>query len=524
MLGIFCLMIAGTIAIMPQLGREFLPPLEEGHLFIRGMFPVSISLEQTNEKSKLACAIIRKYPEVELIVCQLGRPEAGTDPTGFYSSEFFVPLAPQQNWPAVVKQTGWRSWFQDKRPRTKQELIREMNAELVEALGGANWNFSQIIRDNVLEVLSGVQGENSVKIIGPDIVELEQLGNKVVAAMRDVPGIKDVGVYRTMGQCNLEFPIDRDKCSLWNVSVSDVHNVIQTAIGGKPISLMIEGEKTFDITIRWPKRLRDDESDILNIPVDVTENTVTDPSTAGMTATPFSSASTGVAPRGFSRALPSLIGSQQGSLLSEFMTAPRERLRDLVTPEVGDQTGDFVRPGASMISRDMGRRMIAVKFSVRDRDLAGAVDEAKAKISGLIPRGYSIEWSGEFQQMEDGERRLKMIIPLSLLLVFVLLYLAFNSILDSVVSMMNVVALSLGGIWALYLTGTNFSISAAVGFTSIFGLAIMDGLLLVSSFNQLRAQGLPLRDSIMQGAEKRVRPVTMTALTAIFGCYPLPFP
>lgn len=517
---LFGLMIAVTAWIVPHLGREFMPPLEEGHVFVRGIFPVSIALEQTNEKARIARSILRRYPEVEAVICQLGRPEAGTDPTGFYSAEFLVPLAPREEWPAVVPQTGWLGWFQASRPRTKLELISAMNQDLTEVLGGVSWNFSQIIRDNVLEVLSGVQGENSAKIIGPDIEQLEQLGQKVVGAMREVPGVQDVGLYRIMGQCNLEIPIDRDKCSLWNVSVADVHNVIQTAIGGKPISKMIEGEKSFDITIRWPKRLRDDEADIFDIPVDVTENTVVDPSNAGMTATPFSSGTSAIASRGYSRPLPSLVGSREGSILSEFTSAPRERIRDLVTPEGGDEHGSFIRPGASMISRDMGRRMIAVKFSVRDRDLASTVAAARAKVAPLMPQGYQIEWSGEFQQMEESERRLAIVIPLAMFLVCVLLYLAFQSVLDTAVTMCNVVALSLGGIWALYLTGTNFSISAAVGFTSIFGVAIMDGLLLVSSFNQLRARGLPLRDAILQGAEKRVRPVTMTALTAIFGLLP----
>ena len=186
-----------------------MPALEEGHLWIRGIYPVSVSLEQNAEKSRLARAIMRKYPEVELVVCQLGRPDDGVDPTGFYSAEFFVPLKPFENWPATVAETGWESWFGAKRPRTKPELIDEMSAELNELLPGVNWNFSQVIRDNVLEVLSGVQGENSVKILGPDLDELEAIGQKVVSAMADVPGIQDVGMYRIKGQSNLELPIDR---------------------------------------------------------------------------------------------------------------------------------------------------------------------------------------------------------------------------------------------------------------------------------------------------------------------------
>ncbi|MGH7140005.1 MAG: efflux RND transporter permease subunit, partial [Pirellulales bacterium] len=492
--GVFSFLILGTLALLPHLGREFMPPLEEGHLWIRGIFPVSISLEQNSDSSRVARSIMSKYPEVETVVCQLGRPESGTDPTGFYSAEFFVPLKPFETWPATVDSRGWRKWFRSTRPRTKLELVRSMSGELEQALPGVNWNFSQVIRDNVLEVLSGVQGENSVKIIGPDLEELEKLGHQAVAAMRGVPGVKDVGLYRIQGQCNLELPIDRNKCSLWNISVADVNNVIEAAIGGKKVSDMIEGEKTFDIILRWPLRLREDESDILNIPVDVTDHRVTEGFSGGAGATPFSGESKRIASIGFSSALPSLTGSKSTSL--DISNSPRERLGDLVTPldadnEDRDPHGQFVRPGASMITREMGNRIVAVKFSVRDRDLASAVSEAQARVAPLIPQGYRVDWSGEFQQMEEGERRLMFIIPVSLILIFMLLYLAFRSLLDAIVVLFNVVELSLGGLWALFLTGTNFSIAAAVGFASIFGVAVMDGLLLVSSFNQLRARGLP---------------------------------
>ncbi|HVU87078.1 MAG TPA: efflux RND transporter permease subunit [Pirellulales bacterium] len=516
-------LIVLTVLLLPNLGREFIPPLEEGHIWIRGIFPVSISLDQNSEQARLARAILRKYPEVESVVCQVGRPDSGVDPTGFYSAEFFVPLKPQPEWPAEVDRDGW---WGGKRARTKPELVAAISAELNEAVPGVNWNFSQVIRDNVLEVLSGVQGENSVKIIGNDLDELEKIGNQVVSALVGIPGVKDVGLYRIRGQCNVELPIDRQKCSLWNISVADVHNVIQTAIGGKTVSQMIEGEKSFDITIRWPLRLREDESDILDIPVDVTSHQVTEGTQAGTAGAPISGVSVGIASKGSSKSTPTPTGSIRGSTSLEATTTPRERLGDLITP-LGDAAddrldpdGQFVRPGASTIAREEGSRLVAVKFGVRGRDLASAVDDAQAKVEPLIPKGYRTEWSGEFQQMQEGERRLMIIVPLSLVLVFILLFLAFRSLLDALVVLANVLALSLGGIWALFLTGTNFSIAAAVGFTSIFGVAIMDGLLLVSSFNQLRHEGLPLRAAIMQGAERRVRPVMMTALTAIFGLLP----
>ena len=463
---------------------------------------------------------MRSYPEVELVANQIGRPESGTDPTGFYSSEFFIPLKPQEHWPAVVPTQGWRRWLGETRPRTKVELVNELNERLTKALPGVNWNFSQVIRDNVLEVLSGVQGENSVKIIGYDLDQLEELGQKAVAALSKIRGIEDVGYYKIKGQSNVELPIDRRKCSLWNVSVADVHDVIQTAIGGKKVTDMIEGEKSFDITVRWPERLRRDLTSILDIPVVVTDNVVITQS-RGNGENPSNLSSTGS-----SSLQPQITGSSRAGALPETMTAPIERLRDLVTPLGSDPDGQlnpdgrFVRSGVSTVSREEGQRLVAVKFSVRGRDLASAVRDAQTAVRQLIPTGYRDEWSGEFKNMEEGEGRLLVIVPMSLLLVFLLLYLAFHSLLDALVVLLNVVSLSLGGIWALFLTGTNFSIAAAVGFTSIFGVAIMDGLLLVSSFNHHRADGLPLREAIMTGAEQRVRPVMMTALTAILGLLP----
>jgi len=300
----FALLVLVTVAALPFMGREFMPALEEGHLWIRGIYPVSISLEQNAEKSRLARAIMRKYPEVELVVCQLGRPDSGVDPTGFYSAEFFVPLKAFETWPATVAESGWRSWFRSQRPRTKAELITIMSAELNELLPGVNWNFSQVIRDNVLEVLSGVQGENSVKIFGPDLDELEAIGQKVVTAISNVPGIQDVGLYRIKGQSSLELSIDRQKCAQWNVSVADVHDVIQSAIGGQAISRMIEGEKSFDITIRWPQLLRQDETAILDIPVDVTSHQVTSAAQTGVNASPATGAMLGVASSGSSNVAP----------------------------------------------------------------------------------------------------------------------------------------------------------------------------------------------------------------------------
>jgi cobalt-zinc-cadmium resistance protein CzcA len=522
-LGIFALLIAGTIALLPFLGREFMPALEEGNLYVRGTFPVNASLEEVADKARRARQILRSYPEVTLVASQVGRPDDGTDPTGFYNAEFSIPLHPAKEWPAVVPRDGWLSWL-GPRARTKPELIAEMNHQMHRELIGVDWNFSQYIRDNVMESLSGVKGDNSVKIIGPDLDELEKLADQVKAELDAVPGLENVAVFRIKGQPNLEFTVDRSKCKFWNVSVTDVENSIAISVGGQACTQMVEGEKSFDIALRWPERLRGNEQAILDIPIEVTNNIVTQGYVPGTPATPVTGPSVGVSPIGTNVPMPSLWGNIFNAAINNITSVPRLRLGQLVTPvnDEGqlDPNGKFLRSGASTIYREQGKRFIAVKFSVRGRDLAGAVAEAQEKTSPLVPVGYRTEWSGEFQEMLEAEHRLMYIIPLSLAAIFVLLYLAFHDLIDALLVFSNVVALCLGGVWALLLTGTNFSISAAVGFISIFGVAIMDGLLLVSYFNHLRAEGLPLRQAIMQGAEKRVRPVMMTALTAIFGLLP----
>jgi cobalt-zinc-cadmium resistance protein CzcA len=513
-----------TAALLPSLGREFMPELEEGNLYIRGTFPVNVSLEEASDKVAKARAIIRKYPEIISVLTQTGRPDDGTDPSGYNNTEFTVPLKPAKDWPKLKKEEGWKAWLWPLRRRTKPELIEEVKAELTNNLIGVDWGFSQYIRDNVMESLSGVKGDNSVKIFGPDLDGLEKRAVEVKGRLDSVPGLTDVGIFRIKGQGNLEFGIDRAKAASWGVNVSDVQNAMATAVGGQAFTQMVEGEKTFDITIRWPAGLRSDEEAILNIPVDVINNTVTPGYVASLPQTPLTGPSTSIAVVGTSNIGPAITGSIWAGTVNPISNAPRRKMRDLVTP-VDDQGrpnpgGDFKRAGASIITREQGERFIAIKFSVRGRDLAGAVDDAKEKTADLITAPYRAEWSGEFQEMEEAERRLLFIIPLSLTLIFILLYLAFHSIIDAALVFSNVAALSMGGVWALLLTGTNFSISAAVGFISIFGVAIMDGLLLVSYFNHLRARGLPLREAIMQGAEKRVRPVMMTALTAIFGLLP----
>jgi cobalt-zinc-cadmium resistance protein CzcA len=508
------LIVFTAVYAVPRLGNEFMPELEEGNLWVRGTGPLKISLDATTKNSSRAREIMASYPEVETVVNQIGRPDDGTDSDGYYNSEFFVPLRPQKEWPAVVEEKGW---FGRKRvrPRTKEELVNEMSAELTRKIPGVSWNFSQNIRDNVMEAISGVKGDNSVKIFGPDLEELDRLAEKVKERMQNVRGMEDVGVFTIKGQTNLDFLVDKEKCKKWGVSAADLNNVISTALGGQAFSTMVEGEKSFDISIRWPLARRASESSILDIPVDVTNNQV------------FLASGPALAPNptGSGLAAPSKVGSQTDTS-NPISNTPRLRLRDLVSP-VGkggkpDPNGSFERAGPSTIYREQGQRLVAIKFSVRGRDtsLGGAVAEAQEATKDLFHAPYRAVWSGEFLEMQEAEERLLVIIPASLGLIYLWLYLAFRSFLDALLVLANVIALSLGGVWALLLTHTNFSISAAVGFISIFGVAIMDGLLLVSYFNQMRARGASLRDAILQGAEKRVRPVMMTALTAIFGLLP----
>ncbi len=525
-LGLTLFAVVSTFSYIPYMGREFMPELEEGNLWIRGTFPISIAQDAAAGKIRAARKIMQKYPEIEVVVSMNGRPDDGTDPTGFYNSEFFVPLKPHNVWPAVKSTTGIMSYFYPRRSRTKEELISEMNRELEDSLFGVDWNFSQNIRDNVMESLSGVKGDNSVKILGPDLDELERLAGQLKQRLDSIQGIENVGIFRVKGQPNLEIPVDPAKCSRWGLSVADVEDVLETAVGGKPFSTMVEGEKRFDITLRWPAELRTSEDAILNIPVDISNNNITDDNTNDDTNPNDNSMNNNAAlnRRGFNEPQPSLSGNPVSSQSNYIVRQPRRRLRDFVTPVnsrgIPDPNEGFIRSGASTIYREQGNRLIAVKFSVRGRDLASAVAEAQQKTEDLFTAPYTTEWSGEFQEMKEAEARLMVIVPLSLVLIFILLYLAFHSFLDALVVLSNVLALSIGGIWALFLTGSNFSISAAVGFISLFGVAIMDGLLMISYFNHLRHQGMPLKEAIMLGAEKRVRPVTMTALTAIFGLLP----
>ena len=518
-LALFATLVAGTVAALPYLGSEFMPELEEGNIWVQAQFPLNSSLEEVCELSNKVHETMKHYPEAEMVLTQVGRPDDGTDPAGFYNAEYFMPLKPASQWPVPPGRS---------RPRTKAELTDELGRELKEIIPAVEWNFSQNIRNMVMESMSGVRGENSVKIIGSDLAELESAANRVVDALRT-----DRGDWTTSASTaswasrTSRCPSTAASAGRWNLKVGDVLAVGETAVGGKPFSQMIEGERSFDITLRFPKEQRSDIEAILKVPVDVGGNMVANSQTPGQSATPVSGGSNGPSSTGTSANLPSLTGSAMNATMNDLSRTPRQPLGEMVTPLGPDGKpnpgGSFFQRGASDIYRDQGERLIAIKFDIHGRDLAGAVAEAQQKCKDLVAAPSRLEWTGEFLEMEQAERRLMIVIPLAAFLVMFLLYLAFRSLTDVLLVLSNVVTMVCGGVWALLLTHTNFSISAAVGFISIFGVAVMNGLLLVSSFHRLRLDGVSFEEAILQGSGHRLRPMMMTALTAVFGLLPAAF-
>jgi len=460
-LGVMTGLLAFTFTLVPGLGGEFMPPLEEGNLWIRALLPRTVSLESSQRMAPRLREVIASIPEIKNVMSHVGRPDDGTDVTSFFNLEFNVPLKPMEEWREGMT-----------RQKIEDDLMKKFNE-----FPGVTFSFSQLIRDNVEEALSGVKGANSVKLFGNDLQALEETGQRVVNVLRSVRGIENVGLFHILGQPNLEIVIDRQACARYGVNVADVETAVQVAIGGKAFSQMVEGEKLYDIILRLPVSLRDDPTMINRIPVD----------------TPGADGKNGA-------------------------RIPLGQLAQL-RPHVS---------GASYIYRENNQRYIPIKFNVRDRDLASAIKEAQEKVNdpngpARLPQGYKVEWSGEFANMEAANARLMWIVPLSIGLIMGLLYTAFNSLKDAMLVMVNVVAATMGGIWALRITQTPFSISAAVGFISIFGVAVQNGVLLISYFNQLRAAGLPVRESVLRGSELRVRPMVITSLTAALGLAPAAF-
>ena len=406
----------------------------------------------------------RKHPEVQSVVSQLGRPDDGTDVSGFYNIEFFAPLAPFDEWP---------------RGLTKQKLTEDINRELCEAFPGVIFNFSQYISDNVEEALSGVKGENSVKVFGKDLGKNEAIANAIVDVMGKVPGVADLGLFQSLGQPGVKITPRRPDCARYGLNTGDVAAVIQAAIGGQALTEVYEGEKFFDLTVRWKPEYRTSLEAIREIPV----------------ATP------------------------------DGTNVPLGQIADVATGE-----------GPAMIYREDGERYSPVKFSVRGRDLASTIADAQAAIDREIPRcdrapsrwtkacrpyDSRLEWGGEINELHEAEGRLKIIIPLTVLLIAFLTYSAVKTWIDTLLVLVSIPVACTGGVLALLLSRQNFSVSAAMGFISIFGIAIQDAILVVTYFQRLRnSEGHTIELAAREAAEKRFRPVLMTTLVATLGLLP----
>lgn len=439
-----------TLAMVPFLGGEFMPALEEGNLWVRATMPVDIAFDQAARLSSDVRGIFRQFPEVASVVSQLGRPDDGTDPTSFFNAEFLVNLKPRKEWRREVP--------------NKETLIEEIETELAK-IPGVSFNFSQVIQDNVQEAMSGVKGENSIKLFGPDLMVLEAKAVEVERIMRQIPGVKDLGILRILGQPNLLIRVDRAECARYGLLVGDVNAVVQAAIGGQVVTQVFEGEKRFDLVVRFLPEYRQDIESIGNIQV----------------STP------------------------------EGARIPLKQLAAIST-----QTGAFI------IYRENNERYIPIKFSVRGRDLESTVREAQARLKQEIqlPERYRMEWHGEYDQLQDEKHRLAKIVPISLLFVLFLVYLAVDSFKDAVLVLAAVPFALVGGVLSLVVTGTDFSISAAVGFISLFGVAVQGGLILIVRIRDLLQEGYDLKSAILTSAESRMRPVVMTTLAAAIGLLP----
>ncbi|HWP27543.1 MAG TPA: CusA/CzcA family heavy metal efflux RND transporter [Xanthobacteraceae bacterium] len=448
------LLLCGALGL--RLGTEFLPKLEEGNLWIRALLPPTITLEAGVDTVARIRSIIRSYPPVQTVVSEHGRGEDGTDPDGSFVAEFFVPLKPRSEWPKGL---------------TKEALVKQMSARLKSEFIGIDFNFSQYIQDNIEEAVSGVKGENSIKIFGPDLQELERLSKLVRAELAKVPGVSDPGAFNLLGQPNLVIKVDRAKAARYGISAADVNVVVQAAIGGQEVTRVYEGEQNFALTVRLAPQYRDNIDAIRSVPV----------------------------------ALPS--------------SDPKAPTAYIALGDVAEVTLDS---GAAYIYRENNRRFIPLKYSVRGRDLGSTVAEAQQRVAQTVamPPGYSLEWTGEFGALEEAKKRLSIIVPLSLLLILMILYGLFNSVRDSLLALSGIPFAVAGGILGLTVAGLNFSVSAAVGFISLFGVSAMDGILLISYIRRGIEEGKDTETAIIEAAQTRMRQIFMTGFSACIGLVP----
>jgi heavy metal efflux system protein len=447
-----CLVLFGFL--LTRLGNEFLPALEEGNLWIRASMPPTISLEAGMPLVNKMRLILLRHPEVITVVSQHGRPDNGSDASGFNNAEFFVPLKPFDEWAPGM---------------TKEKLVDQLQTEFSNEFPGIGFNFSQYIQDNVEEGLSGVKGANSVKIIGRDLVKLEQISDQVLKEMTRVEGVTDLGIFPVLGQPNLNIKVNRERAARYGLNAGDINTVVQAALGGTSATTLLEADRQFSVTVRLAPEQRDTIDTVRHVKV----------------------------------------GYQTPSGANAYI--PLTELADI-----------SLDTGASYIYHERNERFIPIKFSVRGRDLGSTVTEAQQRIAQNVklPTGYRIVWAGEFEELQQAKARLEIIIPISLLMILVLLYGLFNSLRDSLLVLAGIPFAAGGGIVALYLSGLDFSISAAVGFVSLFGVSVMNGILVMTYYNETRAGGMGAIEAMFHANEQRMRPMLMTALSACIGLLP----
>jgi len=448
---VLALGLTAFLAFSGVIGSEFLPHLDEGAIWVRGTLAPSTGPTEGVEVVNKARTILASFPEVPQVVSQVGRPDDGTDTTGFFNTEYFVDLKPKSEWRPVFHQD-------------KEELIAAMNREL-EKIPGVIWNFSQPISDNVEEAVSGVKGELAVKIYGDDLKTLEAIGNQVVDIMSRVRGVADLGLFKVIGQPNLNYSVNREAAARFGINVADVQDAIQTAVGGNAVSQVLRGEARYDLVVRYLPQYRNTQEAIDNI-----------------------------------------------RLLSP--SGERVSLAQLTTVKTED--------GAEEIYRESGQRYVAIKYSVRGRDLGSTVEEAIAKVNAQVklPPGYKFDWAGEYESQKRSSKRLMLVLPITILLIFVILYSMFQSVKWALLIMANIAMAPLGGMLALLLSHTNFSVSSGVGFLALFGVSVQTGVIMLEYINQLRVRGHPIEESAVEGAVLRLRPIMMTMLVATLGLLP----
>jgi cobalt-zinc-cadmium resistance protein CzcA len=449
--GVAGLAVALYLWLGGVIGSEFLPHLDEGALWVRGTLAPSTGQTEGTRVSDQVRVLLCSFPEVNQCTSQVGRPDDGTDTTGFFNTEYFVDLKPKEEWRPAFHQN-------------KEELIAAMNDE-VSKVPGAIWNFSQPIADNMEEAVSGVKGQLATKVYGDDLRTLEEKSDQIVAIMRQVKGIEDLGVFRVLGQPNDNFEVDRQKAARYQINVADVQDAIQTAAGGNALTQVLQGEARYDLVLRYLPQYRNTKQAI-----------------------------------------------EQIRLLSP--TGERVSLAQLCKVEERD--------GASEIYREGNQRYVAIKYSVRGRDLGGAVEESIKKVNQKVqlPRGYHIDWEGEYESEKRAEARLLLIVPLTIMLIFMILYSMFHSLKWAMLILVNVMLARIGGLLALLITHTNFSVSSGVGFLALFGVSVQTGVIMLEYINQLRVRGHSIEDSAVEGAVLRLRPIMMTMLVATLGLLP----